>query len=79
MVFVAAACGGDVRRVNHLSIVFSALRAGVAGALDAVRLAVVRAESLYRVTSGQAVIMTLLGGAAVRPHRMPRGNSVNGQ
>lgn len=53
MVFVAAACGGDVRRVNHLSIVFSALRAGVAGALDAVRLAVVRAESLYRVTSGR--------------------------
>ena len=59
----AAACGYDVRRIKHLSFVFSALFAGLAGALDALRLAVVPVESLYWVTSGQVVIMTLLGGA----------------
>jgi len=53
----------DVRRIKHLSFVFSALFAGLAGALDALRLAVVPVESLYWVTSGQVVIMTLLGGA----------------
>ena len=59
----AAACGYDVRRIKHLSFIFSALFAGLAGALDALRLAVVPVESLYWVTSGQVVIMTLLGGA----------------
>ncbi len=59
----ASACGYDVRRIKHLSFVFSALFAGLAGALDALRLAVVPVESLYWVTSGQVVIMTLLGGS----------------
>jgi len=59
----ASACGYDVNRVKHLSFVFSAFFAGLAGALDAMRLAVVPVESLYWVTSGQVVIMTLLGGA----------------
>jgi len=59
----ASACGYDVNRVKHLSFVFSAFFAGLAGALDALRLAVVPVESLYWVTSGQVVIMTLLGGA----------------
>jgi branched-chain amino acid transport system permease protein len=59
----ASACGYDVRRVKHLSFVFSAFFAGLAGGLDALRLAVVPVESLYWVTSGQVVIMTLLGGA----------------
>ena len=59
----ASACGYDVRRVKHLSFVFSALFAGLAGGLDALRLSVVPVESLYWVTSGQVVIMTLLGGA----------------
>ena len=59
----ASACGYDVRRVKHLSFVFSAFFAGLAGALDALRLAVVPVESLYWATSGQVVIMTLLGGA----------------
>ena len=59
----AAACGYDVDRVKHLSFVFSALFCGLAGALDALRLTVVPVESLYWSTSGQAVIMTLLGGA----------------
>ena len=59
----AAACGYDIRRVKLLSFVFSALFAGLAGALDALRLTLVPIESLYWSTSGQVVIMTLLGGA----------------
>ena len=42
---------------------FSALLTGLAGALDALRITVVPVEALYWSTSGQAVIMTLLGGA----------------
>jgi branched-chain amino acid transport system permease protein len=59
----AVACGYDIDRVKLLSFVFSALFCGLAGALDALRLTVVPVESLYWSTSGQAVIMTLLGGA----------------
>lgn len=59
----AAACGYHVTRVKHLSFVFSALFCGLAGALDALRLSVVPVEALYWTTSGQVVIMTLLGGA----------------
>jgi len=59
----AAACGYDVNRIKLLSFVFSAFFAGLAGALEALRLTVVPVESLYWTTSGQVVIMTLLGGA----------------
>jgi branched-chain amino acid transport system permease protein len=59
----AIACGYDVTRVKLLSFVFSALFSGLAGALDALRLTVVPIESLYWTTSGQVVIMALLGGA----------------
>jgi len=59
----AAACGYDVTRIKLLSFVFSALFAGLASALDALRLTVVPVEALYWSTSGQVVIMTLLGGA----------------
>ena len=59
----AAACGYDIARVKHLSFVFYALFCGLAGALDALRLTVVPIESLHWSTSGQVVIMTLLGGA----------------
>lgn len=59
----ASACGYDVNRIKHLSFVFSATFAGLAGGLDALRLAVVPVESLFWTTSGQVVIMTLLGGA----------------
>ena len=59
----AEACGYDVDRVKHLSFVFSACFAGLAGSLDALRLTVVPVESLYWTTSGQVVMMTLLGGA----------------
>ena len=59
----AAACGYDINRVKLLSFVFSALFAGLAGGLDALRLTVVPVDALYWSTSGQVVIMTLLGGA----------------
>jgi branched-chain amino acid transport system permease protein len=59
----ALACGYDINRIKLLSFVFSALFAGLAGSLDALRLTVVPIESLYWTTSGQVVIMTLLGGA----------------
>jgi branched-chain amino acid transport system permease protein len=59
----AGACGYDINRIKLLSFVFSALFAGLAGALEALRLNVVPVESLYWTTSGQVVIMTLLGGA----------------
>jgi branched-chain amino acid transport system permease protein len=59
----ATACGYDINRVKLLSFVFSAMFAGLAGSLDALRLTVVPIESLYWTTSGQVVMMTLLGGA----------------
>jgi branched-chain amino acid transport system permease protein len=59
----ATACGYDINRIKWLSFVFYALFVGLAGSLDALRLTVVPVESLYWATSGQAVIMTLLGGA----------------
>lgn len=59
----AAACGYDVNRIKFVSFVFSAFFAGLAGALEALRLTVVPVEALYWSTSGQVVIMTLLGGA----------------
>ena len=59
----ASACGYDVNRVKLVSFVLSALITGLAGSLDALRLTVVPVEALYWATSGQPVIMTLLGGA----------------
>jgi branched-chain amino acid transport system permease protein len=59
----AVACGYDINRIKLLSFVFSASFAGLAGALDALRLTVVPVDALYWTTSGQVVIMTLLGGA----------------
>ena len=59
----AVACGYDVNRVRLLSFVFSAAFAGLAGALEALRLTVIPIDSLYWTTSGQVVMMTLLGGA----------------
>ena len=59
----AVACGYDVNRIKLLSFVFSAAFTGLAGSLEALRLSVVPVEALYWSTSGQVVIMTLLGGA----------------
>jgi branched-chain amino acid transport system permease protein len=59
----ASACGYDVKRARLLAFVFSALITGLAGSLDALRLNVVPVEALFWSTSGQVVMMTLLGGA----------------
>lgn len=59
----AAACGYDIQRIKWLSFVFYAGFMGLAGSLEALRLGVVPIESLFWSTSGQVVIMTLLGGA----------------
>lgn len=59
----ATACGYDVVRIKHVSFIFMAVFCGLAGALDSIRLTVVPIESLHWSTSGQVVIMTLLGGA----------------
>jgi branched-chain amino acid transport system permease protein len=59
----AAACGYDINRIKWLSFVFYSLFIGLAGALDALRLTVVPVEAFYWTTSGQVVMMTLLGGA----------------
>jgi branched-chain amino acid transport system permease protein len=59
----AEACGYDVRRVKLLAFTFSAFFAGVAGALEAIRLNFVPIDALYWTTSAQVVIMTLIGGA----------------
>jgi branched-chain amino acid transport system permease protein len=59
----AAACGYDINRIKWLSFVFYSLFAGLAGSLDALRLSLVPVEAFYWTTSGQVVMMTLLGGA----------------
>jgi branched-chain amino acid transport system permease protein len=59
----AAACGYDVTRVKLLSFVFSSAFAGLAGALNTLYLRVVPIDTLYWTTSGQVVMMALLGGA----------------
>src|SRR5207247_865260 len=59
----AAACGYDIAQVEWVWFVFYSLFMGLAGGLEALRLTVVPIESLFWSTSGQVVIMTLLGGA----------------
>ena len=58
----ARACGYDTDRVKLLSFILSGFFGGLAGALGAVHLSFVPIESLYWTTSGEVVIMTLLGG-----------------
>jgi branched-chain amino acid transport system permease protein len=58
----AAACGYDVPRTRLVAFVLSAGICGLAGTLRALHLAVVPIESLHYLTSGQAVMMCLLGG-----------------
>ena len=58
----AAACGYDVARTKLLVFVLSAGICGLAGALRAIHLSVVPIDSLHYLTSGQAVMMCLLGG-----------------
>lgn len=58
----AAACGYDVARTRLVVFVISAAICGLAGTLRALHLSVVPIESLHYLTSGQAVMMCLLGG-----------------
>lgn len=58
----ASACGYNVSRTKLLAFVLSAAICGLAGALRALHLSTVPIESLHYLTSGQVVIMTLLGG-----------------
>jgi branched-chain amino acid transport system permease protein len=58
----AAACGYNVANAKLLSFVLSGGFCGLAGALWAVHLSVVPIETLHYLTSGEAVIMCLLGG-----------------
>ncbi|PKO71214.1 MAG: branched-chain amino acid ABC transporter permease [Betaproteobacteria bacterium HGW-Betaproteobacteria-14] len=58
----AAACGYDVARTKLLAFVISAAICGLAGALRALHLSIVPIDSLHYLTSGQVVMMSLLGG-----------------
>ncbi len=58
----ARACGINVERTRLLSLVLSGLVCGLAGALNAINLSTVSIDSLSYHTSGQVMMMTLLGG-----------------
>lgn len=59
----ARACGYSVATTKWVSLVLSSLFCGLAGALNAIHLSVVPTEMLHYQTSGQVLMMTLLGGA----------------
>lgn len=58
----ARACGYDVARVKFIAFVVSGAFCGLAGALKALHLSIVPIETLHYLTSGQVVMMALLGG-----------------
>ncbi|MCK5546754.1 MAG: branched-chain amino acid ABC transporter permease [Rhodospirillaceae bacterium] len=58
----AQACGYNVLLTKWYAFVISGLFCGLAGALNALHLSVVPIESLHYHLSGQAVMMSLLGG-----------------
>ncbi len=58
----AAACGYDVERTKLLVFVLSAAICGLAGSLRALHLSIVPIDSLHYLTSGQVVMMAILGG-----------------
>jgi branched-chain amino acid transport system permease protein len=58
----AAACGYDVAKSKWLVFVLSAAVCGLAGTLRALHLSIVPIDSLHYLQSGQAVMMSLLGG-----------------
>ncbi|GJD47297.1 hypothetical protein OPKNFCMD_0003 [Methylobacterium crusticola] len=58
----AEACGYDVRRVKLVAFVISGAFCGLAGALQAIHLSIVPIETMHYATSGEAVMMALLGG-----------------
>lgn len=58
----ARACGINIERTRLLSLVISGMVCGLAGALNAINLSTVSIDSLSYHTSGQVMMMTLLGG-----------------
>lgn len=58
----ARACGINVEGTRLLSLVISGMVCGLAGALNAINLSTVSIDSLSYHTSGQVMMMTLLGG-----------------
>ena len=58
----AAACGFDVARTKLLVFALSAAICGLAGSLRALHLSIVPIDSLHYLQSGQAVMMSILGG-----------------
>ena len=58
----ARACGFDVDRTKLLVFVLSAAICGLAGSLRALHLSIVPIDSLHYLQSGQAVMMSILGG-----------------
>jgi len=58
----ALACGIDVRRTRWIAFTLSGAFCGLAGALYAVHLSIVPIETLHYFTSGEVVMMSLLGG-----------------
>ncbi|MDP4022984.1 branched-chain amino acid ABC transporter permease [Methylobacterium sp. NEAU 140] len=58
----AQACGYDVARMKLAAFVISGALCGLAGALQAIHLSIVPIEIMHYSTSGQAVMMALLGG-----------------
>jgi branched-chain amino acid transport system permease protein len=58
----ARSCGIDVVGAKRLAFVISGVVSGLAGALYAIHLSTVPLETLSLNTSGQVVMMVLLGG-----------------
>ena len=58
----ARACGINIERTRLLALVISGMICGLAGALNAINLSTVSIDSLSYHTSGQVMMMTLLGG-----------------
>jgi branched-chain amino acid transport system permease protein len=58
----ASACGFDVARTKLLVFVLSAAICGLAGTLRALHLSIVPIDSLHYMQSGQAIMMSILGG-----------------
>ncbi|MGB6065614.1 MAG: branched-chain amino acid ABC transporter permease [Desulfomonilaceae bacterium] len=58
----AGACGFNTTLVKFFSLVISAFYAGLAGALDTIYLGYVPISTLFWLTSGTIVMMTILGG-----------------
>jgi len=58
----AAACGFDVAKTKLLVFILSAAICGLAGSLRALHLSIVPIDSLNYLQSGQAVMMSILGG-----------------